>query len=97
MMNQYAENECTIKKLYNLICTLGSDNKTTVSNFLKTTHFVFKCNLIKHFMQVDWFHNDEPIQIGSRLHTISDFGFVVLDMFVNCYGVDRDGDMYTFK
>merc|ERR1712200_297842 len=31
-------------------------------------------------MRVDWFHDDKPIQIGSRIHTINDFGFVVLDI-----------------
>jgi titin len=31
-------------------------------------------------MQIDWFLNDQPLAFGSRLHTISDFGFVVLDI-----------------
>ena len=31
-------------------------------------------------MRVDWYHDDKPIQIGSRIHTINDFGFVVLDI-----------------
>merc|ERR1712223_191263 len=31
-------------------------------------------------MRVEWFHNDKPIQIGSRIHTINDFGFIVLDI-----------------
>jgi hypothetical protein len=45
-------------------------------------------------MQVDWFHNDEPIQIGSRLHTISDFGFVVLDID---WTFKRDAGIYTCR
>jgi len=31
-------------------------------------------------MKVEWFHNEKPIQIGSRTHTLNDFGFVVLDI-----------------
>jgi len=31
-------------------------------------------------MTVEWYHNDRPIQIGSRIHTIKDFGFVILDI-----------------
>ena len=45
-------------------------------------------------LQVDWFHNDEPIQIGSRLHTISDFGFVVLDID---WTFKRDAGVYTCR
>ena len=31
-------------------------------------------------MRVEWYHDNSPIQIGSRIHTINDFGFVVLDI-----------------
>merc|ERR1712088_1266169 len=31
-------------------------------------------------MKVDWYHEGKPIQIGSRIHTINDFGFIVLDI-----------------
>lgn len=31
-------------------------------------------------MRVEWYHDGKPIQIGSRIHTINDFGFVVLDI-----------------
>jgi len=31
-------------------------------------------------MRVEWYHDDKPIQIGSRIHTINDFGFIVLDI-----------------
>jgi len=31
-------------------------------------------------MTVEWYHNDKPIQVGSRTHTLNDFGFVVLDI-----------------
>ena len=31
-------------------------------------------------MSVEWYHDGAPIQIGSRIHTINDFGFVVLDI-----------------
>lgn len=31
-------------------------------------------------LKVEWFHNGVPIQTGSRIKTINDFGFVVLDI-----------------
>jgi len=31
-------------------------------------------------MRVEWYHDEKPIQIGSRIHTINDFGFIVLDI-----------------
>jgi len=31
-------------------------------------------------MRVDWYQDGKSIQIGSRIHTINDFGFVVLDI-----------------
>ena len=45
-------------------------------------------------MQINWFHNDQPIQIGSRIHTISDFGFVVLDVD---WTFKRDSGRYTCR
>ena len=50
--------------------------------------------IINSFLQVDWFHNDQPIQIGSRIHTISDFGFVVLDID---WTFKRDAGVYTCR
>ena len=46
------------------------------------------------FPQIDWFHNDQPIQIGSRIHTISDFGFVVVDID---WTFKRDSGVYTCR
>lgn len=43
-------------------------------------------------MQIQWFHNGQPLQIGSRIHTISDFGFVVLDID---WTFKRDSGTYT--
>ena len=43
-------------------------------------------------MQINWFHEGQPIQIGSRIHTISDFGFVVLDID---WTFKRDSGTYT--
>ena len=31
-------------------------------------------------MRIEWFHNGHPIDAGSRIHVIDDFGFVVLDI-----------------
>ena len=45
-------------------------------------------------MKIDWFHNDQPIALGSRIHTISDFGFVVLDID---WTFKRDAGTYTCR
>ena len=45
-------------------------------------------------MQIEWFHEGKPIQIGSRLHTISDFGFVVLDID---WTFKRDSGIYLCR
>merc|ERR1719288_270360 len=45
-------------------------------------------------MRVEWFHNDQAIAIGSRIHTISDFGFVVLDID---WTFKRDSGRYTCR
>ena len=31
-------------------------------------------------MRSEWYHDGRPIQVGSRTHTLNDFGFVVLDI-----------------
>ncbi|CAG2164046.1 unnamed protein product [Oppiella nova] len=31
-------------------------------------------------LRVDWYLNDKPLMTGSRIHTINDFGFVVLEI-----------------
>lgn len=45
-------------------------------------------------MKIEWFHNDQPIALGSRIHTISDFGFVVLDID---WTFKRDAGKYTCR
>ena len=45
-------------------------------------------------MQIQWYHNDQPLCIGSRIHTISDFGFVVLDID---WTFKRDSGVYTCR
>merc|ERR1712241_682734 len=45
-------------------------------------------------MQIEWYHEGKPIQIGSRIHTLSDFGFVVLDID---WTFKRDSGTYTCK
>ena len=45
-------------------------------------------------MRVDWFHNGKSINTGSRIKTINDFGFVILEVA----GVlARDAGLYTCK
>ena len=45
-------------------------------------------------MRVDWFHNGKTISTGSRIKTINDFGFVILEVA----GVlARDAGLYTCK
>lgn len=31
-------------------------------------------------MKIEWFHNGVPLAVGSRVHMMDDFGFVVLDL-----------------
>jgi titin len=45
-------------------------------------------------MVIEWYHNDQPLCIGSRIHTISDFGFVVLDID---WTFKRDTGTYTCR
>ncbi len=45
-------------------------------------------------MKIEWLHDGQPIQLGSRLHTISDFGFVVLDID---WTFKRDTGIYTCR
>jgi hypothetical protein len=45
-------------------------------------------------MRVEWFHNGKPLLAGSRLKTIHDFGFVILEIDK----IDtRDSGLYTCK
>lgn len=45
-------------------------------------------------MRVEWFHNGKPLWAGSRIKTINDFGFVILEV-ANVY--QRDSGLYTCK
>uniref|UniRef100_A0A0K8UMS0 Regulatory protein zeste n=1 Tax=Bactrocera latifrons TaxID=174628 RepID=A0A0K8UMS0_BACLA len=45
-------------------------------------------------MRVDWFHNGKALWAGSRIKTINDFGFVILEI-AGCY--QRDTGLYTCK
>lgn len=57
----------------------------------------FECRLIPvndQSMRVEWFHNGKPLWSGSRIKTINDFGFVILEVS----GVyQRDSGLYTCK
>ncbi|XP_046465810.1 titin isoform X2 [Neodiprion pinetum] len=45
-------------------------------------------------MRVEWYHNGKALLAGSRVKTIHDFGFVILEV-ANCY--QRDSGLYTCK
>ena len=45
-------------------------------------------------LRVEWFHNGKPLLAGSRVKTISDFGFVILEVS-GVYA--RDAGLYTCK
>lgn len=45
-------------------------------------------------MRVEWFHNGKALWSGSRIKTIDDFGFVILEI-AGCY--QRDSGLYTCK
>ncbi|XP_068082222.1 titin [Anabrus simplex] len=57
----------------------------------------FECRLIPvndSSMRVEWFHNGKPLSAGSRIKTINDFGFVILEV-AGVY--QRDSGLYTCK
>jgi titin len=45
-------------------------------------------------MRVEWYHNGKALWSGSRIKTINDFGFVILELS-GCY--QRDSGLYTCK
>lgn len=45
-------------------------------------------------MRVEWYHNGKALWSGSRIKTINDFGFVILEV-AGCY--QRDSGLYTCK
>ena len=45
-------------------------------------------------MRVDWFHNGKQLSAGSRIKTINDFGFVILEV---ANVMNRDSGNYTCK
>lgn len=45
-------------------------------------------------MRVEWYHNGKPLLAGSRIKTINDFGFVILEIS-GCY--QRESGLYTCK
>lgn len=57
----------------------------------------FECRLVPvndSSLRVEWFHNGKPLLTGSRVKTINDFGFVILEMS----GIyQRDAGLYTCK
>lgn len=57
----------------------------------------FECRLIPindPSMRVEWFHNGKALSAGSRVKTINDFGFVILEI-AGCY--IRESGLYTCK
>ncbi|XP_063986913.1 titin isoform X6 [Diachasmimorpha longicaudata] len=57
----------------------------------------FECKLLPindSSMRVEWYHNGKPLNAGTRIKTIHDFGFVILEVS-NCY--QRDSGLYTCK
>jgi len=45
-------------------------------------------------MRIDWFFNGRPFATGSRVHQLSDFGFIVLDLN---YTYARDSGEYMCR
>ncbi|KAG7174092.1 Titin-like 20 [Homarus americanus] len=57
----------------------------------------FECRLLPvndPNLRVDWYHNGRALSAGSRIKTINDFGYVILEM-ANCYG--KDAGTYTCR
>lgn len=45
-------------------------------------------------MRIDWFFNGRPLNTGSRIHMLNDFGFIALDMD---YAYTRDSGEYLCR
>ncbi|KAA0201394.1 hypothetical protein HAZT_HAZT001733 [Hyalella azteca] len=57
----------------------------------------FECRLLPvgdPNLRVDWFHNGRPLGAGTRIKTINDFGYVILEMS-GCYS--RDAGTYVCR
>ena len=57
----------------------------------------FECTLVPvgdPNLKVEWFHNGQPLRHSSRIKTVSDFGFVVLDI---AYVQSHDTGEYVCK
>ena len=57
----------------------------------------FECTLVPvgdPNLKVEWFHNGQPMRHSSRIKTVSDFGFVVLDI---AYVQSHDSGEYICK
>jgi len=72
---------------------------TTPSDLTLTENSLahFECQLTPvndSSMRVEWFHNGKPLSAGSRIKTINDFGFVILEV-AGVY--QRDSGLYTCK
>lgn len=72
---------------------------TTPSDLTLTENSLahFECRLTPindPSMRVEWYHNGKALWAGSRIKTINDFGFVILEI-AGCY--QRDSGLYTCK
>uniref|UniRef100_A0A182WJ15 Ig-like domain-containing protein n=1 Tax=Anopheles minimus TaxID=112268 RepID=A0A182WJ15_9DIPT len=72
---------------------------TTPSDMTLTENSLahFECRLTPindPSMRVEWYHNGKALWAGSRIKTINDFGFVILEI-AGCY--QRDSGLYTCK
>lgn len=57
----------------------------------------FECTLIPvndPNLKVEWFHNGQPLRHSSRIKSVSDFGFVVMDI---AYVQSHDTGEYICK
>ncbi|RXG68646.1 Titin, partial [Armadillidium vulgare] len=57
----------------------------------------FECRLIPvgdPALRVEWYHNGRSLRTGTRIKTINDFGYVILEL-ANCYS--RDAGTYTCR
>lgn len=72
---------------------------TTPADLMLTENSLahFECRLTPindPSIRVEWYHNGKALWAGSRIKTINDFGFVILEI-AGCY--QRDSGMYTCK
>ncbi|CAG0890532.1 unnamed protein product [Cyprideis torosa] len=99
--NKYGKDEISVElKCIERIKGQGPKFTTQIQNLLglregDSAHL--ECNVIPigdPTMKIEWFHNGQPLRQSTRIKSVSDFGFVVLDI---AYVQDHDSGEYVCR